>query len=1036
MTLMGGQVKIDINILSDMMLSGGGSPSEQVVSILKPAALAFLELESSVPKSQDEDGDDALNFALDQSGVEFDFFLSQKSYALTINAMSALATNRPIFFKESATCLARRAVRPPCYSEGGHLIKAAVLVIASQLKASCLTLLRNASSITSGASGILHKALKTLDMELQADKALKMASQAHALTKATRAVRNQAKMHYEWEASSEVVDRTTKRQRETDDALAKMRAAKKARGLGHGIQLPTSMADAVDLVLLNLVNLPPKPLSAPQQSAARKGPEVTLDFVIDAIMTNGLSLHQEEGLWYERDGGNAWEVDVNSNAGFQPGFKMIETLDLVKENRNSSGDKQDDAVLQRQQQFRDQCHVAASDAVSRILKTAVNSRNKYFTNLSNQLAARLSFTLKGVPPGKQFSSSYAMAKESVDACAKRLVTTSSSNEDFLRSLEKFVDEYPLVASSLSLMSTPKADWGDPTASTESSLSETTLNEALMQNAGATTQGNDTGDPEQFQLYDRSLEVFVASVVHAGQLANEKPSDSDRKKAALRAMMTLRNDVPSLSRLTRNSLTLISSMCDVEEIVMKAADASRKASQESIASSASAHAAKVAAEKRATAALLVLRDVSFQRDSFETRRVAVECAVGLASGRLPTSGSYEDSVHEKALKLVVNVLFGKNGTMAELVTDFAISDLEFAAMYAIEQHAEIQKANEESEQEDRNRKLSFPRSDLEKQIMSRMRKAAVLAMALGVRRPEIIRTLFSISCREKADVLSKAVRANMSILAKPAAAKYGAASIALRIAESTGSTEVPLLLAFLENLVPKKGFADQDLVDACFTIQETKVGKDGKKDPRFLIPVVSSMKRHDLVEKLPEFVVAEDNIFLAGLVHMGDRVGRQALLFRDEPEKDNPSLHGMTLCEQLVFLHKLDFKTAGIPQTRYLHAIKLCLEDDEVYNDRVLMSALDQMSGVFIQNSEKLPLTFMRTTILVCVKHESLHSWVCHVLLPRLVDGEIWNDARQFEGWMRCAHMLEQSGDPNVNIAEVTAKLPNQQLMQYRTKWAQ
>jgi len=709
-------------------------------------------------------------------------------------------------------------------------------------------------------------------------------------------------------------------------------------------------------------------------------------------------------------------------------------LELVKENKKDTEDEKDEGEGKRRQLFLDQCKGAASDAVSRILTASSNSRSKSLTNLGNQLAARLAFTLEGVQPGSQYKMSHTMAKESVAACGKKL-----PKEDSLESLERFVDAYPLAASSLALTATAKADTEETDKAVEVSPSLTVLNEAMMQASYA--DGDDSTRTDQSQLYDQSLEVFVASAVHAGDLANEKPSDTDRKKAALRAAVSLRKDIPSLPRLTPNSLIMISAMCDVEDITKKAAEASRKTSQESIAASAAAHAAKVAAEKRATQALLILRDVAFQRDASETRKCAVECAVGLASGRLPSSANFDDSVHEKSLKITINVLFSKNELLAELVVDCSLADLECAAKEAIEQYDEIKKANEEAEQkeDDRNKKPFAPRSALEKHVMGRMRKAAMLCMALGVRRPEIIQTLFSISCREKADVLSKAVRSHMSILSKKAAAKYGAATIALRIAESTGAAETPMLLAFLEHLghapLKQQSTPDQDIIDACFKIQESRVGEDGKKDPRFLIPVVSIMKRKDLVERLPEFVVAEDNIFLAGLVRMGDRVGRQALLFRDEPDEANPSLRGMTLCEGLVFLHELDFKAAGIPQTRYLAAIKLCLEDEEVYNDRVLMAALDQMSGIFLERSVKLPLTFMRTTILVCVKHDSLHSWVCHVLLPRLVEGKVWTDPRQFEGWMRCAHMLEQSGDPNVNIAEVIEKLPKEQLMQYRTKVA-
>ena len=86
----------------------------------------------------------------------------------------------------------------------------------------------------------MFKALVGVDMELQADKALKMANQANQLKTMGRAARNQAKMFYEWD-SSEIDRRSTKRQKETDDALAKMRAAKRQRGLGGGIQLPPSM---------------------------------------------------------------------------------------------------------------------------------------------------------------------------------------------------------------------------------------------------------------------------------------------------------------------------------------------------------------------------------------------------------------------------------------------------------------------------------------------------------------------------------------------------------------------------------------------------------------------------------------------------------------------------------------------------------------------------------------------------------------------------------------------------------------------------
>jgi hypothetical protein len=105
----------------------------------------------------------------------------------------------------------------------------------------------------------------------------------------------------------------------------------------------------------------------------------------------------------------------------------------------------------------------------------------------------------------------------------------------------------------------------------------------------------------------------------------------------------------------------------------------------------------------------------------------------------------------------------------------------------------------------------------------------------------------------------------------------------------------------------------------------------------------------------------------------------------------------------------------------------------VFNDRVVQAALDHLSGKNLEG-EPLPLAYMRTIILTCSKHESLHSWICHVLLPRLVEGNVYSDKRQWEGWMRCARMLENTRDHGVSSLEAIKKLPEEQLQIYRAKY--
>lgn len=1010
LVLLGGQAAIDPNLLlaaaagssagSDFM--GGSSPFTQILDILKPAALAFLKVESAAEKAGAESGSDKGSFILDRSSVELDFGLSQKPYSLSINAVQMLATKRPVFFKDSSTCLARRIIDPPGGEAGnaeGALTKAAVIGIKTHLRSSCLTLLRNFLSVTSGGWEVLANALTKSGMKAQADRAHKASQQQLNLMKGGRAARNRAAIFYEWDTSADN-SRAAKRKRDTDDAEARVREAKMARGLGSGIQLPTSMVDAAELVLLNLENLAGKrpPVGA---SANRKRP-VDLDFVVDAVMTNGASLSIDENHWYDRDGGDAWimeEGEVGEDGRKQLSFAMNAKVLQAGEKTAKGVEKLKDT----EKAFAEQSKLAASKAFSRVLTSSCDARSEAVADFGKRLAARLAWTLKGVKPSDEIESAHAMA---VEAMENSLGKNAASEEALAGSLEFALDN-PLVSSCLAYDLVPKGvaasrdDAGSSNSSSSvSSLAMRVLNEAYVLSLD-----------EDKENYEKCLDVFVSSVVNACDLSNKTPNDSEKKRIANAAASSFPQQLGAAPSVTGTALNLVGSLCDVDEISRKAA-AAQKSSKQTIAESAALHAAKTAAEKRATAALLILRDVAFQRDAM--RGPAVDCAVAIASGRLPASSSVEGN----ALKLVMNVIFPKNPDCADKVVEGAKKELDHAAKYAIE--------NKD--------KMGGPE---EKQALDKVRKPVVLFMALCVRRPDIIKSLMEMGCREGADVLLKAVKTNMPKLTKAASVKHGAANIAPKVADMAGENETPLLLSFLDNLAPPtdKTLPSQELIDACHEIQKKRLDTDGKPDSRYIIPIVSGMKREELVDKLPEFVRSSDDVFKASLRRMAERLRRYVLIFRDEPDPSETTLRGMSSCEQMVYLHRLDFHAVGIPQKRYLDSIRLCLEDDETFNDRVVQAALDNMSGRFLEG-EALPLAYMRTIILTCSKHESLHSWICHVLLPRLVEGKVYSDKRQWEGWMRCAKMLENTRDHGVSSLEAIKKLPEEQLKMYRAKYPQ
>eukprot|EP00934_Nitzschia_sp_Nitz4_P000980 Nitzschia sp. Nitz4//scaffold20_size174350//44533//48770//NITZ4_002089-RA/size174350-processed-gene-0.12-mRNA-1//1//CDS//3329541770//980//frame0 len=1011
LVLFGGQVKMDTNLLADLATGGNNTPTERVVSILKPAALAYLDIEATLPRPEAED---AVDFQIDRPNLEFDFRLDHKSYALTINAVAAVASNRPTFFREGATCLARRAADPPVFVEGGPLSKQLVLVVQAQVKATCLTLLRNALSVETKSSSILHKCLaEKCDMEIQADKALKMAQQTNALKTAGRAARHRANMFYEWETSAD--NERNKRQRETDDALAKMRAARASRGLGHGIQLPTSMVDAIELILANLTHLPSQ---RPAGAASKKKTPVTFDSVVDAVITNGASLVQEEGRWYSRDGGTAWTKEDNKYA--LPS-KLLEVAAMDVDETKS---KEDRARSDQKKTFFNQCQTASSDAVGRIVVSGLSSRSQHVNELASNIAARLAWALQNVPAPSQLKETHNMALDSIESAKKRIEVGSKTP------LDKLASSFPLVASCLALEATSSMNLGSD-GKAASRLSNSILNEAYVQDGSTFHQGGQQPDWK----YNSSLDVMAGCILHASERANDKASDADRKRVAVSLTSNLQKELGVLPLLTESALNLVGAMCDIDDITKKAAEAARKQSQESIAASAALHAAKQAAERRATAALLVLRDTAFQRTNATSRKSAVKVAVALAAGKFGASPSCE----EKALKLVMNVLYPRSETLAEDVIEACLAELKSAADVAVAQYEEIQMANKEAKEKESANDHSpahpfAPASDAEKEALDKARKPATLVMALCMRRPEIFKKLFEYSSTENADVLSKAVRQQMPKLARAVGTQLGQTEIALRVAGMVSPVETPILLSFLDNLAPlgEKGIPPQEFIDACFKIQEEKA-INGKKDPRYLIPVLSGMARDDLVSRLPEFVSADDSVFMDAIGKMQERLGRHALIFREDPEENAPSLKGMTACEQLVFLHKLDFQAAGLPQKQYLDAIRQCLDNDDMFSDSLVVSALDHMSGEFL-TGVKLPLAFMRTIILVCSKHESLHSWICHTLLPRLVEGKIYEDKRQWEGWMRCAKILEQSSGGGASSADAVNKLPPEQYALYKARY--
>ena len=182
---------------------------------------------------------------------------------------------------------------------------------------------------------------------------------------------------------------------------------------------------------------------ASKNAKARKVP-VTLDYVVDAVMSNGASLSHEDGQWYDRDGGRAWSMEMAEETSFE----LEQSIRLAAEVEH---DKSKAAELDEKSKkgfyrlcFNDQCHSAASDAFGRIVANSAVARTVYQKEFASKIAAKLACTLQGVQPPKELQSSFDMAKVSAASLSKQLDAANGSSE----AIESFVTRYPLVSSCL------------------------------------------------------------------------------------------------------------------------------------------------------------------------------------------------------------------------------------------------------------------------------------------------------------------------------------------------------------------------------------------------------------------------------------------------------------------------------------------------------------------------------------------------------------------------------------------------------------
>ncbi|CAK9233640.1 unnamed protein product [Sphagnum troendelagicum] len=170
----------------------------------------------------------------------------------------------------------------------------------------------------------------------------------------------------------------------------------------------------------------------------------------------------------------------------------------------------------------------------------------------------------------------------------------------------------------------------------------------------------------------------------------------------------------------------------------------------------------------------------------------------------------------------------------------------------------------------------------------------------------------------------------------------------------------------------------ELIATVKKLYETKL-----QDAAFLIPVLSSLSKEEVLPVFPRLVDLPPDKFQAALARI-----------LQGSAHTGPAL---TPAEVLIALHGIDPHHDSVPLKKVMDACSACLQQQSVFTQQVLAKVLNQLV-----EQTPLPLLFMRTVIQAVGAFPTLVSFVMEIL-SRLVNKQIWKRPKLWMGFLKCAH---------------------------------
>ncbi|KAI9012661.1 Symplekin tight junction protein C terminal-domain-containing protein [Phycomyces nitens] len=282
--------------------------------------------------------------------------------------------------------------------------------------------------------------------------------------------------------------------------------------------------------------------------------------------------------------------------------------------------------------------------------------------------------------------------------------------------------------------------------------------------------------------------------------------------------------------------------------------------------------------------------------------------------------------------------------------------------------------------------------------------AELFFALCVKKHELLKDLFDIYIAAS-DRVQRLIRQHVYKFIKSIGMHSPKLIDAIRRFPPGGETLVIRILVVLCDTVRPS----PELVNAVMEIY-----RERQLDAKFLIPIISGLRKEDIRQNLPKIVELLNNT-------EGQRKVVKKVFSRIVSSTGSIK-SPMAPTELLMALHKME---ENVPLQKAVEAINICFTMPDTFEGKHVATALQHLV-----EQPKIPLLLMVTMIRTVTVYKSLSNFILS-LLAKLISKRVWAYPKLWDGFVKCTErtlpdsvkVLANAALPNAQLKDIVLRIP-------------